>query len=72
MENILFNTPGKILSGRDTGKYIILEDDSFGDTGGYYIYTTNSLGGNSPMLDTWYENLAGIELFMSVTKVEWV
>ena len=72
MEIILFNTPGKILSGSDTGKYIVFEDDSFGDTGGYYIYTTNSLDGDSPMIDKWYENLADIEKFLGITKVQWL
>ena len=60
MENILFNTPGLILNGGDTGKYIVIEDDSFGDTGGYYIYVTISLDGSSPMFDNWYEDLAAI------------
>ncbi|MBC7413084.1 MAG: hypothetical protein H7331_11610 [Bacteroidia bacterium] len=72
MENILFNTPGLILSGSDSGKYIVLEDDSFGDTGGYYTYITNSLNSNSQMFDNWYEDLASIERFMNVTKVKWL
>jgi len=59
---------GTILSGEHTGWTITIQDDTAGETGGYYLYLADEqLNG----FDAWFESMEPLEREISELEVRW-
>ena len=72
---ILIGQVGFILEGKDSGKYILVIDDT-AETGGYYIFLGNAPNFNNPqyqgeVYDYWLENKEDLNLFFLDIKIQW-
>jgi hypothetical protein len=72
MVDVKFNIKGRITIGSDANKSIIVQDDTQGSTGGYYIYTTDDLVKDSPIYDDWYETIEPVKKFIEEYGVIWL
>lgn len=74
--DIKINKVGLIKEGLDKGWYVRIVED-FQNTGGYLIYTFNSLDSNDPkflIYDSWVENLEDLKIYFDESSwcVEWL
>lgn len=58
---------GRILSGIEKDYSISIDDDSEGETGGYYLYLQKADEG----YDEWYENEAQLTIRLYDLDIEW-
>ncbi len=58
---------GTVVAGEYSGYTIIVDDDSEGETGGFYIYLKGEGGG----FDYWFENVDHLNNQLSDFDVEW-
>ncbi|MEH2294026.1 hypothetical protein [Nostoc sp.] len=64
---------GQLVSGESPGSYVLVKDDTK-NTGGYYIYISNTPNINSPLpktYDYWVESESCLPEFFSDWEVEW-
>jgi hypothetical protein len=65
---------GKVLDGKYADWFLMIEDDTNGSTGGFYIYTvkdTNSKSGEG--YDDWVENEEALKRYMDIIRfqIDW-
>ena len=65
---------GRILDGEYAGWFLMIDDDTGGSTGGFYIYTVkNPNDKNSEGYDDWVENREALERYVeNITfQIDW-
>jgi hypothetical protein len=73
MMEVFFNRKGKVIEGKDAGKFVLLEDDSKGSTGGYYLYeSVSNFEKDTPVSDTWLEDYEMLRSYLVQNKIEWL
>jgi len=72
---ILIGRWGKIVAGENVGWYVLVEDDTAGSTGGFYIYRCSQPSMKAPEgFDDWVEKKEQIAPFFGFGKweIEWL
>lgn len=69
---ILIGKWGKIVAGENVGWYVLVEDDTTGSTGGFYIFRSPQVSKDS-CFDDWVETKDGVCKFFQFARwqVEW-
>jgi len=70
---IRVDSKGKIVSGKDTGWYIWIQDDTE-NTGGYLVVQSLSVDFTGIVYDNWFETIDDVEKHFRFNKwiVEWL
>jgi hypothetical protein len=72
---VLIGRWGKIIAGQHAGWYVLVEDDTAGSTGGFYIYRCSEPDMKAPEgFDDWLEKKEKITPFFEFAgwKIEWL
>jgi len=64
---VVFNKIGLLLNGKLKGWNIAVQDDTSGETGGYYVFEWSGKEG----FDNWYENLDELQINLEGVEVKW-
>jgi len=67
---LIFNKIGVILNGKTKGWNITIQDDTEGETGGYYILEWSSEDDNKGF-DNWYENIENLLFNLTGREIDW-
>lgn len=72
-EEIFIGKKGKIISGDQTGDYVLVQDDS-ASTGGYLILTSPNKDFSGRGFDNWAENIDAVSRIIKGFgwKIEWL
>jgi hypothetical protein len=70
---ILIGRWGKIVAGENVGFYVLVQDDTTGSTGGFYIFRGPRASLDS-CWDNWVEKRDGVDQFFRFAgwQVEWL
>jgi len=59
-QQVLVGKWGKIIAGKQAGWYVLVEDDTDGSTGGFYVFISPVTSGKNGF-DDWFEKLDGVQ-----------
>jgi len=72
MLEIRLKTVGKIVAGEDKGRFVEVLDDSH-ESGGFLIFTYDSLDRSGDVYDHWVESIVDVDLFFEelAWRIDW-